>query len=200
MLCLPAAFVLGRWLITGVNRPSPGVLLRRAALPVLVMVAGLGWLGYYDSHAFGSATTLPYTANRAMYAVAPYWGWQSLRAVPQYRHAVMRDFYMTQEVPTARSYRTFAGFVGQNLARPINVLRFFAGIALLPPLFMLRRVVFDRRVRFMVLAVLVLMTGMLVEYSSFLITWHPSLSRFMPLDCRRCGTCGSGILAKNPWA
>ena len=163
LLCLPVAFVLGRWLTTGDNRPSPSVLLRRSALPMLVIVAGLGWLGYYDYHAFGSPTTLPYTANRAMYAVAPYWGWQPLHPVPEYRHAVMRDFYMTQEVPTAKSYRTFAGFVGQNLARPINVLRFFAGIALLPPLFMLRRVIFDRRVRFMIVAVLVLMTGMLAE-------------------------------------
>ncbi len=163
LLCLPVAFVLGRWLVKGKNRPSYAVILRRANLPLAVLFAGIAWLGYYDYRAFGSPITLPYTLNRAMYAVAPYWGWQHLRPVPQYKHAVMRDFYMTQEVPTARSYRTFAGFVGQNLARPINVLRFFAGIALLPPLFMLRRVILDRRVRFMIIAVLVLMTGMLAE-------------------------------------
>ena len=36
LLCLPVAFVLGRWVLFGKNRPPAAVLLRRAALPLLL--------------------------------------------------------------------------------------------------------------------------------------------------------------------
>ncbi|HTV06878.1 MAG TPA: hypothetical protein VME86_16030, partial [Acidobacteriaceae bacterium] len=44
-----------------------------------------------------------------------------------------------------------------------RVLYFYAGIALLPPLIMLRRVLLDRRVRFLVLCTLILIAGASME-------------------------------------
>jgi hypothetical protein len=44
---------------------------------------------------------------------------------------------------------------------------FFAGIALLPPLIMLWRVLMDRRIRFLVVCALVLMAGMVIEIFLF---------------------------------
>ena len=68
LLCLPVAFVLGRWIFSGSNRPSPTLLLRRTAVPlVLVLFAG-AWMGYYDYRAFGSPLTPPYAINRATFA------------------------------------------------------------------------------------------------------------------------------------
>src|SRR5208337_1779357 len=60
LLCLPVAFVLSRWIFSGKNRPPAAVLLRRATLPLALIVASLVWLGYYDYRAFGNPLTLPY--------------------------------------------------------------------------------------------------------------------------------------------
>ncbi len=149
LLCLPVAVVLGRWILSGKNRPAPAVLIRRAALPLVVLVAGAAWMADYDYRAFGSPLTLPYTINRATYAVAPYWIWQSPRPEPAYRHPVMRDFYVKQELPVVTNFHTAAGFVVQNIFKPVNLLRFYAGIALLTPLLMLRRTLHDKRTRFL---------------------------------------------------
>ncbi len=163
LLCLPVAVVLARWIFFGKNRPAPAILLRRAALPLAVLVAGGAWMADYDYRAFGNPLALPYTVNRATYAVAPYWMWQSPRPEPLYRHKPMRDFYVKQELRVVTNFHTVSGFLAQTLLKPVHALQFFAGVALLPPLIMLRRVLLDRRMRFFVLSSLVLMAGMFVE-------------------------------------
>jgi hypothetical protein len=163
LLCLPVAVVLGRWILCGKNRPAPALLFRRAALPLAVLAAGAAWMAGYDYRAFGNPLTLPYTIDRATYGVAPYWIWQAPRPLPAYRHPVMRDFYIDQELTVVTKFHTLGGFVVQNAFKPVNTLKFFAGIALLPPLFMLRRVLYDRRTRFFVLCMCVLIAGMFMQ-------------------------------------
>ena len=163
LLCLPVAVVLGRWAFSGKNRPAPAVLLRRAAAPLLLIVAAVAWLGYYDYRAFGSSTTLPYTVNRAAYAMAPYYVWQQARPEPVYRHDEMRRFYSLNELNTYKLIHSPSGFIPQTLTKAVRAVVFYAGVALLFPLIMLRRVLLDRRIRFLVLCVLVLMAGMSIE-------------------------------------
>ena len=163
LLCLPVAFVLGRWIFSGSNRPSLALLLRHTALPlVLVLFAG-AWMGYYDYRAFGSPLTPPYKIDRATYAMAPYFVWQSARPEPVYRHKVMRDFYYRNELIFFEKSQTLPSFILMSLGKLVIGVQFFAGIALLPPLIMLRRVLLDRRTRFLVLCLLILMAGMLIE-------------------------------------
>lgn len=162
-LCLPVAFVLGRWILFGKNRPAPSLLLRRAVLPLAVLAVAAAFMVDYDSRAFGNPLTLPYTVNRATYAVEPYWIWQSPRPEPAYRHPVMRDYYVKQELPVVTAFRTPDGFIIQNLYKPVSLLRFYSGIALLVPLFMLPRALRDRRIRFLMIGVVVLAAGMFLE-------------------------------------
>ena len=163
LLCLPVAFVLGRWVFFESNRPSPALLLRRTAVPlVLILFAGV-WMGYYDYRAFGSPLIPPYKIDRATYAMAPYFIWQSARPEPVYRHKVMRDFYYHSELTFFKKSQTLPGFILMSLGKLVIGVQFFAGIALLPPLIMLRRVLLDRRTRFLVLCLLILMAGMLIE-------------------------------------
>lgn len=152
LLCLPVAFLLGRWILTGKNRPAASVLIRRAALPLAMVVAGGLWMGYYDYKAFGSPTTLPYQVDRATYAISPYWIWQRPGPEPAYRHTVFRDFYVKGEFSVIKKYRTPIGFVLQNLAKPVMAINFYGGIALLPALIMLPRALRDRRIRFFAIA------------------------------------------------
>jgi hypothetical protein len=162
LLCIPVAAVLLRWIFFGKNRPPAAVLVRRAALPLALIVASFVWLGYYDYRAFGNPLTLPYTVDRATYAASPYWIWANPLPEPVYRHKVMRDFYVDYELNYVRRLRTLRGFVSEDLFfKPLRQLLFFAGIALLPPLIMLRRVLLDRRIRFLVVCVAVLAAGML---------------------------------------
>jgi hypothetical protein len=163
LLCLPVAFMLARWIFTGNNRPAAGPLFRSTALPLALIVAAAAWMGYYDDRAFGSPLTPPYAINRATYAIAPYFVWQSPRPEPAYRHQVMRDFYTFNELAEFEKIHTPSGFVPQTLGKAVRAILFFAGIALLFPLIMLPRVLRDRRVRFLVVCVLLLMAGMVVE-------------------------------------
>jgi hypothetical protein len=51
----------------------------------------------------------------------------------------------------------------QTLTKAASGVLFYSGIALLVPLIMVRRIFLDRRIRFLILCVLVLMAGQLVE-------------------------------------
>jgi hypothetical protein len=167
LLCLPVAFVLVRWIFFGKNRPVAAVLLRRTAVPLMLIVAAVAWMGYYNYRVFGSPTTLPYTVNRAQYGIAPYFVWQSQLPEPVYRHKAMRDFYIHDQLNLFKEIHRPSGFVPQTFLKAAEGILFYAGIVLLVPLIMLRRVLLDRRIRFLVLCLLVLMAGQLVEIFLF---------------------------------
>jgi hypothetical protein len=163
LLCLPVAVVLAKWIFNRSNRPTAGVLLRRAAIPVaLIVAAGMG-MAHYDYRAFGNPTTLPYTINRTQYAMAPYFVWQSARPEPAYRQTMMRTFYQRDELDDFEKVHSLSGFVPETLQKAARGIVFYAGLGLLVPLIMLRRVFLDRRIRFLVLCCLVLVAGELVE-------------------------------------
>lgn len=164
LLCLPVVVVLGRWLVRGKNRPSATVLFRGVAAPLVLVVAAGTWMGYYDYRAFGNPATLPYTVDRAAYAVAPYYIWQTRRPAPAYRHESLRRFYCEFESLKLAKPQTASSLVSDMFLKLELGIMFFAGPALLAPMIMFRRVFLDRRVRFLVLCVLVLMAGLAVEF------------------------------------
>jgi hypothetical protein len=138
-------------------------MLLRAALPLALVVASVAWLGYYDHQVNGSATTLPYTLNRAQYAVAPYYVWQTARPEPHYNHPSLRNFYVNIELPLHTLIHSPATFLPFTLGKFGYTLVFFAGFALLLPLLTLRHTLKDRRIRFLVFAVALLGFGMAIE-------------------------------------
>jgi hypothetical protein len=167
LLCLPVAAYLGHWAILGKKRPAPARLARLASLPVLITAIAVAWLGWYDYRAFQNPLTLPYTINRAQYAMAPYYVWQAPRPEPAYHHNDLRRFYSFNELQDFKKIHSLSGFIPRSLAKLVRSFEFFAGVILLVPLIMIRRVFRDRRVRFLVLCTLVLAGGMAIE--NFLI-------------------------------
>ncbi len=163
LLCGPVALVLLRWLLFSPRRPAPALVLRRAALPVALMIAAASWMAYYDARVFGNALTLPYSVNRVQYAVSPYFVWQQQRPDPGYRHAVMREFYYDREAPMYRKIHNPATFLPATAGKFLMGLLFFAGFALLLPLLMVRRLFLDRRTRFLLVGVLILIAGVGIE-------------------------------------
>jgi hypothetical protein len=163
LLCLPVAFALARWAFFSPNRPPLAKLALRAALPLALIAAALGWLGYFDKVAWGSPLTLPYTVGRAQYATAPYFIWQSRRPEPHYNHPVMRAYFNETEQKVANHSQGPLGYLLVKITMALVAIQFFAGIALLPPLIMVRRVFHDRRIRFLIICVLVLAAGMSIQ-------------------------------------
>jgi hypothetical protein len=163
LLGIPVAVAVVRWCLFGINRPSPALLARHAAVPVALLAATIAWMGFYDSRAFGNPLTAPYAINRAQYAVSPYYVWQHQRPDPGYRHAVLRDFYYNNELPMYRKIHNPVRFVPLTIAKLALGLLFFAGVSLLPPLIMVRRVLLDKRTRLLVVAVAILCAGMAIE-------------------------------------
>ncbi len=162
LLCLPVAVRLIIWLVQGKNLPTWGTLVKMAALPLVLLVGAVCWLGYYDYRNFGSPTTLPYTVDRATYAIAPYFVWQDLRPEPKYRYEGLRRFY-EGEVEYFVADHSLIKIVRGHLIASLTELRFLCGIALLPVLFFLPKSIFDRRVRFLSFCLLALVAGMSIE-------------------------------------
>jgi hypothetical protein len=168
LLSLPVGVVLIRWMFLGKNRPSWTLLFRRTALPLALIVAAGSWMAYYDYKVFGNPLTPPYKINRATYAVVPYWLWQHPGPEPVYHHAVIRSFYVGEELGYFRRFRTLRGFLSETFFfKPLGALLFFAGFALVPPLILLPRVLLDHRTRFLVVCVTVVVLGVMIE--TFLI-------------------------------
>lgn len=163
LMCLPVGAALGHWAMRGKSWPALGVLARRAVVPLLVICAAMSWLGYYDYRTFGNPLTLPYTIDRQTYAIAPYYIWQQPWPEPAYRHAVLRDFYKHTEFSLYPRVHSLTGFLPWTMVKVAFNVLFFTGFCLLPPLFMVRRVFLDRRIRFLVVCALVLAGGTLIE-------------------------------------
>lgn len=160
LLCLPVAVVVGRLLWRQLQL-SPGRVLRLIAVPLALLLAGGAWMGYYNYRVFGSPSKLPYTVNRATYAMAPYFIWQSPRPEPAYRHAEIRHFYYQSELAYYDEGRRH--LFRQMLMKAIGATLFFSGFALLPALLMFRRVLSDRRTRFLVQCTAIVSAGMAVQ-------------------------------------
>ena len=162
LVCVPALLALIWWAATKPHEPAR-LLARRAVAPLALLVLLALWTGYYNYRVFGNPLTLPYQVNRATYASAPVFLWQSPRAEPTYRHAVMREFYSKWELQDFEYARTPAGFVSRTAQKLGTVLFFFFGPALFAPLIMLPWVLRKRRVRFLVAAGTVLAIGLSVN-------------------------------------
>ena len=141
---------------------------------------------------FGSPLTLPYSINRATYAMAPYFVWQQPRPEPVYHHDEMRRFYEVDELEYYNKVHSSPGLATMTLFKALVGILFLAGIALLPPLFMLPWALRDRRIRFLVLCLVVLAAGMTIEVYLYPHHLAPFTGAFYAVGLQACATCGFG--------
>jgi hypothetical protein len=165
VLSLPVAAALLVW-VAGKNRPSTRVLARRVVLPLMTVLAAVGAAtGYYFWRVTGSPFRMPYQVDRATYATARYFWWQSPNPQPVYHNQVMHDFYIHLELGRFLMVRSVGGFIRETGLRIMASWVFYIGPVLLIPLFMLPWVVRDRRIRWLVIAGGVSIAGM--EFPTF---------------------------------
>ena len=156
MLSLVVTARLSWWVVQSRSTPNQlptGLLLRRVALPMLLVLTLAGAATtYYFWRVTGNALTMPQQLNRETYAVARYFYGQPAYPHPVYRHKVIQDFYQVTEFRELVRSRTGWGIL-QQVATKINMiwLFYFAPVLTLP-LFMLPWVLRDRRIRFLLIA------------------------------------------------
>lgn len=163
VFCLPFAAGMAVWLVRGEKFRFRQRALR-VALPVLLTlaVAGAG-MSYYFWRVTGSALNMPYQVDRAQYAAAPYFVWQKAGPEPEYRHPVMRNFYVGWELHDYKATQSLSGFLAHTAHKALVLWTFYLGPVLTIPLLMMGRVFRDRRMRFPLLVAAVFGAGLLVE-------------------------------------
>jgi hypothetical protein len=143
---LPVAAAMFLWL-TGSRRPPFRFSLGHVALPLFAVLA-LGALatGYYYRHVTGSAFRMTYQVNRATYATAPYFIWQTPLPEPIYHHQVMRDFYRW-ELGEFEKNRTFSGYLRRGADKFTSWWQFYLGPLLTVPLLAFPKVIRQPKMR-----------------------------------------------------
>jgi hypothetical protein len=136
ILCLPVVGSLISWMVRGPSPPLRAVLGRVVAPASIVLAVAAMATCYYYWRVTGSPFRMPYQVDRMMYAVAPYFFWQSPRPAPVYHHQVMRDFYTQYELGFYRLTHSPAGMFSAILVKFLQLWLFYLGPFLTLPLVM----------------------------------------------------------------
>ncbi len=162
LVCVPAVIALA-WNLLKKPRTEWLMLVRRVTPAVALLVLTVAFMAYYNYRVFGSAFTPPYAVDRAAYASAPHFLWQSPRPEPVYHHKVMRDFYSGWELKWFLESRTPLGFIGNAGKKLLHAWLFYLSFTLTAPLIMLPWALRGRRVRFLLVAAIVFGFGLAIE-------------------------------------
>ena len=143
-------------------------LFHRLFLPATsVLIVAAAATGYYYWRVTGSPLRMTYAVDRETYAVAPYFLFFSKRAVPEYHHAVMRNYYAEWEVHEFDQAHTVGGFIRRTANKIVQLWRFYIGPAFLLPLMAFPRILRDRRMRLALVAGAIFCLGWLIETWTF---------------------------------
>jgi hypothetical protein len=161
VLCLPVAVATLAWLTQARKRRTGA--LGRVLLPVLLIFAVAATAtGYYQSRVTGNPLLMPYVVNRDTYSMARYFVWQAPRTYPGYNNSEMRRFY-ERELRDFQENRTLRGFVRRTGDKVATSWRVYLGPALTLPLIAFPWICRDRRMRFPLLVMGILVLGLSLE-------------------------------------
>ncbi len=177
LLSIPVAVVFLCWIIgkTPFPQPASGIsevpLQTRwlcGALPVAMFLVLFGSLmAYFNYKVTGSPVRMAYQTNRETYAEAPYFLFLPARHITGYDHAVMRDFYQYWELRTFLAERTASGFASGIFHKLAELWSFYLAVVLTLPCLAWPWIWRDRRMRFPLVIVGILLFGVLVETWTF---------------------------------
>jgi hypothetical protein len=159
---IPIAFAMLAGLI-GSRRSALRLTMPRVILPILAALLLGGFLtGFYYYRVTGAPFAMTYQVNRGQYSSAPYFVWQRPQPEPEYRHAVMRDYYR-RELADFEQNRTLQGYVDRGAEKIAAWWQFYLGPLLTIPLLALPWIVQDRRMRLPLAVCGVMIAGFAVQ-------------------------------------
>ncbi len=169
LLTLLVGASLTAWMITR-KRPLIPRMPAFAALAV-VLVAGMGFTGYYYFRVTGNPFLMTYEVNRRSYFTAPYFWFQNPSPEPAYHNVVMRDFYR-RGLSEFAALHTFRGALDRMRHQIWWLWGFYLGPLLTVPLFLLPWAFRDRRMRFCLVAIALVAAGCALE--TWALSHYPS--------------------------
>ena len=151
-LVLTVAVLVGLALwMTRQTRQLRKVLVRRIVLPIAFVITLVATAtGYYFWRVTGNVFQMPQQVNRQTYAMAKYFYWQRPQAEIVYHNDPMRRFYHDLEFSEFLQARSLGGFFRQTAQKLLFTWTFYIGPLLTIPLFLIIRVLRDRRNTFLV--------------------------------------------------
>ena len=171
-----------------------GELLGRVVVPAAtVLVMCCAAMLYYNWRGTGNPLELPYAANWRQYHITKPFLWQASYQIPDYHHPLMRRFYLTQEFPNHLLARTGWGREELTEIRCRAYYEFYVWPLLLlfiPSLWIMLK---SRRVRVLPIALLLLLTGLLVE------VWPPQPHYASPAVCVVIAIALYGLRLLRTW-
>ncbi len=114
-------------------------------LALVLMLTGSA-MAYYNWRNTGDPLKMPYLANRQQYAVAGLMVFDKPAPAPQYRHSVMRRFYLDWELSEFNAGRNW-DLLSRGFVNVSTTWFFLLGVPLTPALAGAGRVLRDRRLR-----------------------------------------------------
>lgn len=175
-LCLPVAVSLLIWIFRPHKRTFR-LIISRVGVPIAaVLVVTAAFLAYYNHRVTGNARLMPYVLNQQTYVVVPLFCWQHFRPEPPvYRNQELRNYYIGWELSEYRD--TIAGgFARMTWVKFKKYWGFYFGPILSLPLLAAPKALTDRRIRFLLLVIAVMIVGVELENWS-----HPHY--IAPLTC-----------------
>lgn len=162
LFTLPVAGSLLGWFWQK-NSEGRKLALIRIILPIsFLLIIAAGAMGYYYFRVTGSPMKMAYSVNAQEYGGSPYFLWAKTEARPQYRHAVMREFYdWTWTV--FNEERTLRGYLIAIASDLIVWWRFYLGVALAVSLPALPWSLRDRKMLLPIICMATLILGLAVE-------------------------------------
>jgi hypothetical protein len=133
-----AAVVLLIWRRKRGRSPLRQLLAWRTAAPAgAILGCGLAAMLYYNYRVTGHALLMPYALYQSQYAASPLFWMLPLGPPPAYRHEVMRQLWLTWDMPHYRLARSFPPriviplmFALRYFLNPVSAMAFFAGVFL----------------------------------------------------------------------
>jgi hypothetical protein len=137
---LPVAGALAVWMFSKRRNPlfsedATKTRWKRVVVPLLLVLVLTGCaMAYYFWRTTGSPWDTPYLVDARTNNPVPYFPWSSMRPVPVYHHADMRDYYLGTLMPQYNESRSIKGVSMTVLSVAITTWRFYLGGALALPL------------------------------------------------------------------
>lgn len=161
LVSLPvAALLLGAWIVRGelVRREN----LLKVVLPVTACLAMAAVaMGYYNRQVTGHALKMPYQVYQRTYSMGSVFAWQQVREEPEYRHAVMRDFYHDYGLEKRREQATLI----KRIVGKEKVISFFMTPFVILPMVALPWILRQRQMWFVVSVVVFVSVSTLAVYA-----------------------------------
>ena len=158
---VPALVAILWWFFSAWKRNHVHFAAIIPGVAVLLLIAA--GMGYYNWRNTGNPLLLPYVVNQREYHITKPFIWQTRYPIPNYRHQVMRTFYIFHELPDYLNRRN-PGFYWDMACQRFEVYYdFYIWPLLIPFAFAMWAMMKSRKMRIVACTLVLVVLGLLVE-------------------------------------